>query len=215
MQPAALRRHLIGRTLYRMGTRAAISNPAVIRAPDATTLRAAALAHLARFAATQAGLTRVLERKVANWAHKSAEPPERIAATAAQARACIPEIVRRLAESGAVSDAVFAQTRARALARSGRSRRAIGAHLAARGVPATLAAEALPADPSLDFVAALIHARKRRLGPWRKQEASPESLRRELGSLARAGFAHEVATRALRSGLDEAEDAINAFRAAL
>jgi regulatory protein len=194
---------------------AATSNPAVPRVPDATTLRAAALAHLSRFAATEAGLTRVLERKVQSWARKSTEAPESVASQAAMARACIPELVRRLVESGAVSDATFAQTRARALARAGRSRRAIGAHLAVRGVSAALAAEALPDDPSHDLVAALIHARKRRLGPWRTEAASPERLRRELGSLARAGFAHDIATSALRSDLDAAERAINAFRAAL
>jgi regulatory protein len=194
---------------------AATSNPAVPRVPDATTLRAAALAHLSRFAATEAGLTRMLERRVQNWARKSTEPPERVAAQAAQARACIPDLVRRLAESGAVSDTIFAQTRARALARAGRSRRAIGAHLAVRGVSAALAADALPEDPSHDVVAALIHARRRRLGPWRKEAESPERLRRELGSLARAGFSHEAATSALRSELEAAERAINAFRAAL
>jgi regulatory protein len=198
-----------------MPTLAATRKSTPLRAPDATTLRAAALAHLARFAATEAGLTRVLQRRVENWARKSVEAPESICARVAEARACIPDIVRRLVETGAVSDAAFAQTRARALARAGRSRRAIGAHLATRGVAAALAAEALPDDPSHDFVAALIHARKRRLGPWRKEDATPELLRRELGSLARAGFAHDVATGALRFERDAAERAINAFRAAL
>jgi regulatory protein len=190
-------------------------NRAVPRPPDVTTLRAAAMAHLARFAATQAGLARILERKIETWARMSADDRDEVAARAAEARKTIPEIVRTLAESGAVSDAAFAQTRARALARAGRSRRAIGAHLATRGVPAPLAAEALPDNPLQEFVAALIHARKRRLGPWRKQDPSPDALRRELGSLARAGFAHDIALRALRTECDAAEAAINAFRAAL
>jgi regulatory protein len=194
---------------------AATSNPPAARAPDAATLRAAALAHLARCAATEAGLTRVLERKIERWTRKTTDDPETVTAHAHQARACIPGIVRVLAEAGAISDAAFAQTRARALARAGRSRRAIRAHLATRGVPATLTADALPDDPTQEFVAALIHARKRRLGPWRKQDSSPEVLRRELGSLARAGFAHGIATEALRSERDAAENAINAFRAGL
>jgi regulatory protein len=185
------------------------------RRPDVTTLRAAALAHLARFATTEAGLTRVLERKVQSWARTCTDDPEGVAATAAESRSWIKEIVRRLAESGAVSDAVFANTRAQALARAGRSRRAIGAHLATRGVPAPLAAAALPENPSYDVIAALIHARKRRLGPWRRLDASPEVLRRELGSLARAGFAHDIASRALRTDRETAEAAIDAFRAAL
>ena len=36
--------------------------------PNAARLREAALAHLARFAATEAGLRRVLERRIARWA---------------------------------------------------------------------------------------------------------------------------------------------------
>jgi len=44
---------------------------------------------------------------------------------------------------------------------------------------------------------------------------SPELTRRELGSLARGGFSHEVARRVLELPEDEAEALIRAFRAAL
>ena len=184
-------------------------------APDARSLHASALAHLARFAATQAGLTRLLARRVDRWAHTAEGEPEAIAAAAAQARALIPGIVARLAEAGAVSDAAFAQSRARSLARAGRSSRAIGAHLASRGVPAALASAATQQDEQAELAAALIHARKRRIGPWRKSEAGPETARRELASFARAGYPHNLATRALQTGPDEAEALIAAFRAAL
>jgi hypothetical protein len=43
----------------------------------------------------------------------------------------------------------------------------------------------------------------------------PENVRRELGSLARAGFPHSVAAKALRLDREEAEALISAFRAAL
>jgi regulatory protein len=178
-------------------------------------LRAAALSYLARFAATEAGLTQVLTRRVESWARLTDADPDTRDAAVQNALMCIPTIVAQLVAAGAVSDAAFAESRARALARAGRSRRAIGAHLANRGVKAELAANAAPSNPGHEFAAALIHARKRRLGPWRKAEASPEALRRELGSFARAGFAHDVASRVLRAGLDEAEAAITAFRAAL
>ncbi len=121
----------------------------------------------------------------------------------------------RLAEAGAVSDSAFAQSRARSLARAGRSRRAIGAHLARSGVPGALASATLPSDEQAEFAAALIHVRRRRMGPWRKQDASPELARRELASLARAGFPHSLATRALRAGREEADALIAAFRAGL
>jgi len=181
--------------------------------PDAAMLRAAAIAHLARYAATEAGLAQVLARKIDRWARTATLDPSDVKEVSGKARACINGIVQQLAASGAVSDTAFAQGRARALARGGRSRRAVGAHLAARGVPAELAADATPSDDATELAAALIHARKRRLGPWRKAEGTPEILRRELGSFARAGFAQSVASRALRFDRDTAEEAIAAFRA--
>ena len=52
------------------------------------------------------------------------------------------------------------------------------------------------------------------MGPWRTKPPVAETARRELGNLARAGFAHATAARALRLGHDEAEALIAAFRAA-
>ncbi len=181
-------------------------------APDARSLHNAALAHLARYAATRAGLTRVLARRVERWARASEDDPDTVQAAAAAARATIAGIVARLAEAGAVSDAAFAQSRARSLARSGRSRRAIGVQLAKAGVPAELLADAAPANEAGELAAALIHARKRRLGPWRPSPATPDTMRRELGNLARAGFSHGVAVSALRLGREHAEALIAEFR---
>ena len=186
--------------------------PAQRAAPDARSLHNAALTHLARFAATQAGLTRVLLRKVDRWARSAEGDRDAIDAAAGAARAAIAGIVARLTEAGAVSDAAFARSRARSLARAGRSRRAIGAQLAKAGVPGELAADATSQDEVGELAAALIHARKRRMGPWRTATAAPETARRELGSLARAGFAHGVAASALRLGRDEGELLIAAFR---
>jgi regulatory protein len=192
-----------------------IQKPTAEQPPNTIELRGAALAHLARFSATESSLARILLRKVDRWQACTGVDPERAAQLADVARASVASIVKQLAASGAVSDAQFAETRARAMVRSGRSRRAAGAYLLARGVAPELAKAALPDDAAQELAAALIHARKRRLGPWRQDEALPEKLRRELGSLARAGFSHSVAARALRLDRDEAEALISAFRAAL
>ncbi len=189
--------------------------PRKLPAVDAAALQEAALRHLARYAATQAGLARVLQRRVDRWARDAEADPDQVAATRARARAEIAAIVARLAQSGAVDDAAFAASRARSLARAGRSRRAIGAHLSTRGVPAETAGGALPDSPDQELAAALIHARKRRLGPWRRAEASPEQKRRELASFARAGFAQSVARAVLAMDADAGEAAIIAFRAGL
>ncbi len=189
--------------------------PRPLPEPTAAYLQAAAMTHLARYAATEAGLTRVLRRKLDRWARQAEADPEVVAAVAARGRAAIAGIVARLAASGAVSDQAFAQSRARSLARAGRSHRAVGAHLASRGVPGALAEDAARRSPEQEMAAALIHARKRRLGPWRRAAPEPELRRRELANMARAGFAQDVARAALGMDADEAELRIIRFREAL
>ena len=180
--------------------------------PDRAGLQAAALNHLARYAATEVGLKRVLHRKIDRWARAAEDEPEKIASVVASARQEAAGIVARLAETGAVSDQIFAESRARSLSRAGRSRRAIGAHLAGKGVAQELAASVLPENPSRELAAALVHARKRRLGPFRKLEETPELRRRELANMARAGFDHATASRVLRMAVHEAEERIIASR---
>ena len=189
--------------------------PRKLPAVDAASLQEAALRYLSRYAATQAGLARVLQRRVDRWAREAEADPDQVAAKRAEARAEIAAVVARLAQSGAVDDAAFAASRARSLARAGRSRRAIGAHLSTRGVNSETAGGVLPDSPDQELAAALIHARKRRLGPWRRGEASPEQKRRELANFARAGFAQSVARAVLVMDADDGEAAIIAFRADL
>jgi regulatory protein len=176
--------------------------------PDEQSLRNSALFYLARYAATQAGLARVLIRRVDRWARAAGAAPEQVAACKAAAHA----VAARLAEAGAVDDAAFAEARARSLARAGRSRRAISAHLAGKGVPAEIAAVAVPSDPDAELAAALAYARRRRIGPFRLAPADQEQRLRELGKLARAGFAQSVAARALGLDLDTAEDLVVRLR---
>ena len=178
--------------------------------PDARSLHDAALRHLARYSATQAGLLRVLVRRIERWA-RHADPDAAAAGRAAGLQAA-QTVVQRLAAVGAVDDAAFAAGRARSLARAGRSRRAISAHLAARGVPAELTA-ALPDDPEAELAAALAYARRRRIGPFRQPPDAAQHVR-DLGRLARAGFAQPVAERALRMEPGAAEAVVLAARQA-
>jgi regulatory protein len=178
-------------------------------------LHEAALGHLARYGTTQAGLRRVLERRVDRWARLAAEgaEPEVIRAQAAAAKRAAAEVVVRLAEAGAVNDAAFAASRARSLTRAGRSRRAIAAHLDGKGVAAALAREALPDDAETELAAALVLARRRRIGPFRIGEPLDEAgRRRALAAFARAGFSQAVALRALAMEPEEAEALVIALR---
>lgn len=183
--------------------------------PDAARLREAALAHLARFAATEAGLIRVLHRRIDRWARRAeaeGQEAEAVAARVAAARAEAVAVARRLSATGAVDDAAFAASRARRLNQAGRSRRAIAAHLAAKGVRPDTAATLLEAAPPDDLAAALGHLRRRRAGPFAAEPPSPEQRLKALAALARGGFARDVAERALDMTPEEAEDRLLAAR---
>lgn len=184
-------------------------------APGEARLREVALAHLARFAATEAALRRVLERRVERWARAAeaeGQPRETVAAAAARARVAAAEVARAMVALGAVDDAAFAESRARRLARTGRSRRAIAAHLAARGVDPGTAAAALPEGEEAELDAALAFCRRRRIGPFARAAEDAEARRRALAAMARGGFAQGVAWRALAMDPAEAEERLLAAR---
>jgi regulatory protein len=183
--------------------------------PDAAALHDAALTYLARYAATEASLRRVLQGRVDRWqrlAERGGLDAEAGAAEAAKARDAVRTVVARLVAAGAVNDAAYAESRARSLVRAGRSRRAVAAYLAARGVDPGTVATAMPALES-ELAAALVLARKRRIGPFRTGAVPDEAgRRRELGVLARAGFPQPVARRALAMEHDQAEALVNELR---
>lgn len=177
--------------------------------PDEASLREGALNYLARYAATEAGLRKVLHRRIDLWARQAADQ-DNVTDRAAAAKATVPGVIARMVELGLLNDAAFAESRARGLALSGSSRRAISGRLMAKGINPEQARAALPEDAATELVSALILARKRRIGPFRK---APPDQNRELGMLARAGFPRDVALRALGMETDEAEEAIRVARA--
>jgi len=182
--------------------------PSVQKAPDDTSLREAALNYLARYATTEAGLRLVLHRRIDRWAREAADR-ETAAEHAAAAKASVPKIIARMVELGLLNDAAFAENRARGLALNGRSRRAIAARLMAKGIDPDHARAVLPEGDEAELVSALILARKRRIGPFRRAEPDHN---KELGVLARAGFPREVALKALAMGTDAAVEAIRLAR---
>ena len=180
-------------------------------APTESSLREAALRHLSRFSATEAGLRRVLTNKVRRWAVLAAAEGRDPAEPVARALAAIPAIVAAMVGSGAVNDAAFAEARARRLLRGGRSRRAAAAHLAAKGIAPETASAALDEAPS-ERDAALALCKRRRIGPFGPPEPAPELYMKWLGTLARAGFARDIAEAALRCDPEEAADRLLALK---
>jgi regulatory protein len=179
--------------------------------PGRASLHEAALRYLARFAATEAGLLRVLDRQIARWSRLAIEngmAQEMAAETGAAARLAARQVAARLRELGVLNDQAFAEARARSLARAGRSRRAITAHLASTGGPGALSRDAAASGPDQELAAALIQARRRKIGPFGEGPVT----RQALAALARAGFDGATASRALRMDRSTAEALIHAAR---
>lgn len=152
---------------------------------DEAGLRAAALDHLARRSDSAAGLARALARRVQRAAKAGRS---RIA----DAETAIAAVVADLAERGLLSDRRYAESRASHLVRRGRSRLAIQADLAARGVArddvAAALAEVDAREPDSERAAAIAYARRRRLGPWRDPALRAAKRQADMAALARAGF---------------------------
>ena len=154
-------------------------------------------------AASTAG--RAPPRPRASRASTSPPPPPPRAPPPPRSRAA-------MVQAGAVDDAAFAASRARRLARTGRSRRAIAAHLAGKGVDAQTAAAALPEGEEAELDAALAYCRRRRIGPFARAAEDADARRKALAALARGGFGHAVARRALAMDPAAAEDRLLAAR---
>jgi regulatory protein len=182
------------------------SNPA-LPPPDENILQQAALTYLARYATTEAGLRLFLIRRVDRWARAQTDP-DAASPVIARAREAIEGIIGRLTQTGVVSDTAFAESRTRVLVRGGQSNRQVQARLIAKGVAPEMARAASDSDPDTELAAALVLARKRRIGPFRTLEADAASRVKELGLLARAGFSRDISTKALETSREEAESRI-------
>ncbi|PHI95120.1 recombinase A [Parasaccharibacter apium] len=193
-------------------------------APDYQKLREAALAHLARFATTRQSLRQMLQRRVKRWGMRALRTgmfAEDVAIKEQDCQPWIEQIIEDMQRLGAVDDAVFSRSKARYLARSGRSRRGVQAQLQAKGVERETIQQAL--DESLgevgdeqarqaELTAALILARKRAIGPFRRPDRPEKERLKLLAIFARNGFSHDIAEAALTMEREEAEDMIIAFR---
>jgi regulatory protein len=157
-------------------------------------LQNAAVFYLERYASSAEGLRRVLRRRVS------------------KARLLEAPVMDNAEEA---IDKAFAQTKARSLHRRGVSGQLTRQRLKVAGVgredvDSALAAldEELGTDPARrEIQAAVAFARRRRLGPFRMKERE-EKKARDLASMARAGFAYDLARKVIDAtdpdSLDEA-----------
>lgn len=163
------------------------------RRVSARSLENAALHYLKRYAATAAQLERVLVRRVDRSLRTHG-------GDRAEALGWVKALLDRLVRGGLVDDSAYAGMKAQSLRAAGRSARVIAQKLRMKGVAANLVQQKLAEATSglSEEEAARIWARKKRLGPFRREAGTREEHReRDLAALARAGFSFGVAKKVI------------------
>ncbi|MFP2925982.1 regulatory protein RecX [Pyxidicoccus sp. 3LG] len=175
--------------------RKAARQPKRPRKVSPTYLENAALHYLKRYASTQSQLKRVLMRRVDKSLRFHG-------GDRAEALGWLDALIAKLVRNNLLNDEAYARTKANSLRASGRSTRVIAQKLRMKGVAAEVVTQKL-ADATADISdedAARIWARKKRLGPFRKNASTREENRqRDLASLARAGFPFGIAKKVIDS----------------
>lgn len=161
---------------------------------DAEGLERLALWYLQRTQTTRVRFERYLARKLRErgWAGEGEPPVARLAA--------------RFIDLGLIDDRAFAAARGRSAEAKGQGRARLRQRLAADGVGADDAAEAVAAlDP---LAQAIAYARRRRLGPFGPPAADRAARERQIAAMARAGHPLELARRIVAA---ESEAALRAL----
>jgi regulatory protein len=174
--------------------------PRRIRKLGPADLKDAALHYLGSYAASTARLRQVLTRRIKRSAKANDLEVEPLLEE-------LERVIFMLTRTGLLNDATFAEGRVRSLNRRGGSRRQIVAKLSAAGVAKATTVEALAGLdaelPDAEIAAAIAYAKRRRLGVFRAlRDETPERRRKDLMAMARAGFALDLARRALAGEAD-------------
>lgn len=104
----------------------------------------------------------------------------------------------------ALDDQNYAEMTTRSALRAGKSRRQITERLKTKGVEREIIASVV--EETDDLQSAVILARKRRFGPFRREELDEKRKNKELSAFARAGFSFEISKRVFHMSLEEAEE---------
>ena len=185
-----------------MGHRSTAKPP---RPLDERSLERAALSYVKRFPTSVANLDRVLVRRIQRAERREGGFSEEKRASLER---CRERMVKQLIDAGLLDDAAFAKGLAHSLKRQGFPRFRIIQRLREKGVGALerdAALELLEEDEGdPDKVAAYNLARRRRLGPYRRDEQERQARRqKDLAVLARAGFPFGLARQVIDGSAED------------
>ncbi len=151
-----------------------------------------ALFYLRRSSASKKGLERALEQRVKSHVREKG-------GELGPAKILIAQVVARMEQDGYLDDAKMAESKTASLHRQGKSSRVIQRKLQEKGIDPELAKKFAASTPERELEAAGMLVKKKRLG------VDPDRKQKDLGVLVRAGFAFDLAKRALLAVAPPAE----------
>jgi regulatory protein len=162
---------------------------------DRKWLERSAVHYLQRYPATVARVREVMWRRIKRRLDEQGGDSEALAEL-------LEELLERLQSAGHLDDLRQAGLWLDIWHRRGLSQPAMRAKLRQKGVSSEVVEEALSgfqgSGPDLELEAAHNYARRRRLGPYRRDpEQRAERRKRDLAALARSGFRYDVARRVI------------------
>ena len=149
-------------------------------------LKQLAMAYVGRFSTTRARLRVYLQRKIRERGWEGRQPANLLA------------LSDRLADLGLISDADYAEAKARSLAARGYGKRRLIETLRDAGVAEEDGEDARRHSDEQAVAAALRLAERRRIGPFAASGGGPDERRKAIGIMVRAGHSFELA-RAIAS----------------
>ncbi|MZR30437.1 regulatory protein RecX [Sneathiella litorea] len=159
--------------------------------PTPKWLRDQALRYLNRFPATSHKMARHL-------IDKATPQLEHFDLSEEKLKEDVTKVVEDMIKAGFINNTEFAASKARVMARQGRSIAQIGLKLQEMEFSESDQARALDElgedRHALDRMAAARFVKRRRFGPYKPEETRSERRNKELASLARQGFSFDVAT---------------------
>ena len=162
----------------------------VLRKITPQRLKNIALYYLKRFESSVANLRSVLQRRVNDYAYQNKEFDR------GEAYQWIEDILADFQRYGYLNDSRYAEIKIKDYMSAGKSVRYIKGKMREKGIDEEIFSALLEDQEYDEFEAALKLAKKKHIGPFRKdEEARFENRQKDMGTLVRAGFSYDVVQR--------------------
>lgn len=167
------------------------SQKKAVPALNSVKLRALALHYVGKYATSRKKLTQYLDRKVRERGWDDDNQPD------------ITALVEEFASLAYVDDALFAASKARSLLNRGYGLKRLEQDIYASGIEGEDQSEALAILRENQWQAADNFARKKRIGPYAKEQASRALKQKQMAAFMRAGHDMKIAQKFIQADPDD------------